>query len=109
VQISVRVQPGARKAAVEGVVHDATGAPAIKVRVPEPPHDGKANAAVVRLLARAWGVPKSRLHLVAGARNRTKTLFLDGPPATTLTRLNAWLADLDAAGKSPRKRKGEPS
>ncbi|MFA5539858.1 MAG: DUF167 domain-containing protein [Gemmobacter sp.] len=65
-EIAVRVTPRAGRAALRyegGVVH---------VRVTAPPEDGKANAAVVKLLAKALGVAKTRLTLVRGATSRDK-------------------------------------
>lgn len=44
------------------------------VRVTAPPEDGKANRAVIEAVARALGVPKSRLEIVSGAAARQKVL-----------------------------------
>ena len=66
--MSLRVTPNARAAAIraEGdVVH---------ARVTVPPEKGKANAAVLKALSKALGVPKSRLEIVSGATGRNKTL-----------------------------------
>lgn len=49
----------------------------IKAEVTAAPEDGKANAAVAELLARALGVAKSRLTLVRGATSRDKLFRLD--------------------------------
>ena len=65
-EIAVRVTPRASRNAVE--VQDG----AIRVKVTAVPEDGKANAAVVKLLAKALGVPKSRLELIRGATARDK-------------------------------------
>ncbi len=64
--IAVRVTPKASRNAVvvEGDL--------IRVYVTVVPEGGKANAAVVKLLARAMGVAKSRLHLKRGATSRDK-------------------------------------
>jgi uncharacterized protein len=70
----VRVTPGARDEAVA-----ATGERALAVRVAAPPADGAANAAVIALLARALGVPKTRITLLRGASGRIK-LFRVRPP-----------------------------
>lgn len=70
-EIAVRVTPGASRDAVE-----ADGA-ALGIRTTAPPEGGKANAAAQKLLARALGVPKSRLTLVRGARSRDKLFRLD--------------------------------
>lgn len=66
--ISVRVKPGSRKGPL--VETSADGELTIYVR--EPAVDGKANAAVIRLLAEHLGVPRSRIELAAGASSRLK-------------------------------------
>ncbi|QRZ12569.1 DUF167 domain-containing protein [Paracoccus methylovorus] len=70
-QIAVRVTPRASRNAVlaDGEV--------IRVTVTTVPEDGKANAAVVKLLAKALGVAKSRLVLVRGATSRDKLFRID--------------------------------
>lgn len=45
---------------------------------PPPPVEGSANAALERLLAGALHVPKSAVHVVAGARGREKTVAIEG-------------------------------
>ncbi|SEM23169.1 hypothetical protein SAMN05443999_11628 [Roseovarius azorensis] len=44
----------------------------LRVYVTTPPEDGKANAAVLKLLAKALGLPKSRLTLIHGQTSRDK-------------------------------------
>jgi uncharacterized protein YggU (UPF0235/DUF167 family) len=69
-RLALRVTPGARSEAVEvadGKVH-------IKVRVK--PEDGKANAAVLALLAAALGIAPSRLEMLRGATGRDKLIRL---------------------------------
>ena len=70
-QIAVRVTPRASRNAV--IVDGA----AIRVTVTTVPEDGKANAAVIKLLAKALGVAKSRLVLVRGATSRDKLFRID--------------------------------
>lgn len=70
-EIAVRVTPRASRNAV------TLDGETIRVRVTVVPEDGKANAAVVKLLARALGVAKSRLELVRGAGSRDKLFRLD--------------------------------
>ena len=65
-EIAVRVTPRASRNAV------VAGDGAIRVYVTTVPEGGKANAAVVKLLAKAVGVPKSRLDLVRGGAARDK-------------------------------------
>ena len=66
--VVVRVKPGSKKGPL--VETGADGELTIYVR--EQAVDGKANAAVVRLLAEYLGVPRSRIELASGATSRTK-------------------------------------
>lgn len=76
--LAVHVQPGARRTEVVGRHGDA-----LKVRVQAPPDKGRANAAVVALLAATFGVPDSSVVLVRGASARAKRFRLVGLPAAT--------------------------
>lgn len=67
-RLALRVTPGAR---VEGV-ELAEGKLLVKVR--SKPEDGKANAAVLELLAQALGIATSRLHMLRGATGRDKLI-----------------------------------
>lgn len=69
-EIAVRVTPAARRNAV--TVEEG----AIRVSVTAVPEDGKATAAVVKLLSRAMGVAPSRLTLIRGATARDKVFRL---------------------------------
>ncbi|EIE52828.1 hypothetical protein AL036_15390 [Salipiger aestuarii] len=73
VTLALRVTPKASRNAIRAE-DDGT----LRVFVTAVPEDGKANAAVHKLLARALGVPKSRLTLVRGATSRDK-LFRIAP------------------------------
>lgn len=92
VRISVRLQPRARREAIEGVVTDADGRVFLKVAVTAPPEDGKANAALVALLGKTWKLPKSAFEIVGGATDRRKTLLLRGDSASLLAALGAHLS-----------------
>jgi len=90
--LALRVQPGAGRDQVLGLVTDAAGALALKVKVSAPAEDGRANAAVLALLAKALDLPKSALSLVRGERDRNKVVALAGDPAVLEPRLRDWLA-----------------
>ena len=53
------------------------------------PENGKANEAVVKLLAKAWKLPKTSLTVVAGATDRNKIVHVAGDPADLMRRLTA--------------------
>ncbi len=92
--VDIRLQPGASRARVDGVALLDDGQTVLRVRVTEPPEGGKANAALIRLLAKAWKQPKSALRLVAGQSDRRKTLAVAGDPAALRRELEVWLAGL---------------
>ena len=90
-RLQLRVSPGAARSAVVGR-HGA----AWKVRVAAPPTDGKANEAVVRLLADTLALPARAVTIVSGHSSRDKTVALDGIDNDEIERR---LADAGAAGK----------
>ena len=94
VRARLRVQPRARRNRVDGLVAEADGGVALKVAVAAPPEDGKANAAVIALLSKAWGRPKSAFTVVAGAADRRKIIHLQGDPARLMQALEPWLEEL---------------
>lgn len=91
VTIRLRVTPRGPADRIQGYHEDAEGRAALKVSVTAPPEDGKANAAVVRLLAKAWKLPKSAFTVLLGATDRNKLLRIDGDPSELLERLTRWM------------------
>ena len=71
--LRVRLTPRADRDAVTGV-RDGV----VQVRVSAPPVDGRANEALRRLLAKALGVPPSRVSVVRGQGARDKVVRVDG-------------------------------
>lgn len=71
--IGVRVQPRASRNEVLGVRDDV-----VQVRVKAAPVDGKANAAMLELLADRLGIAKSRIRVVRGHSSRDKVVAVDG-------------------------------
>ena len=77
------VQPRAARDAVVGIHGDA-----LKVKVSEPPEEGRANRAVERLLADLLNVAPAAVTVVAGASSRSKRIeILDLDPVTVAARL----------------------
>ncbi len=98
VRVFVRLAPKSSRNAVAGLIIGADGGRALKVRVTPAPENGKANAAMIKLLAREWGLAKSDLAIVAGATARRKTILVGGEPGDILARLGAWMERLDGRG-----------
>lgn len=71
-RLALRVTPGAR---VESV---AIGDGKVLIKVRAKPEDGKANEAVLALLADALGVATSRLQMLRGATGRDKLVRIEG-------------------------------
>jgi uncharacterized protein (TIGR00251 family) len=79
--LHVRLQPRARR---DEVVGERSGA--IVIRVTAPPVDGKANAALCAFVARAAGIPPSRVSVVRGQTARDKVLRVEGAEEMALRR-----------------------
>ena len=65
----VRVVPRASKSEIVGE-HDG----ALKVRISAPPVDGAANAELIKVLSKAFNVPKSEVEIVGGQTSKTKQI-----------------------------------
>ena len=87
----VHARPGARRDAIEELRPEADGGVALRISVRAAAERGKANAAIVKLLAEEWSLPRRAFSLVAGAADRRKTFHLEGEPKALLTRLENWL------------------
>lgn len=77
----LRLTPKGGRDAVEGWVAGADGMEHLKARVSAPPEDGKANTALIALLAKTLDVPKSAVHIVAGNAARLKTIAVESAAA----------------------------
>src|SRR5918912_585444 len=82
VVIRLHVQPGAGRTAVVGRHGDA-----VKVRVAAPPEGGRANDAVVALMAASFDVKLAQVTLVSGQSSRAKRVKLDGIAESKVERL----------------------
>lgn len=89
--VTLKVQPKSSRDAVEGIVEVPDGW-ALKVAVTAPPDKGKANAAVVALVAKAFGVAKSNVTLTLGETDRRKVLHIAGDPAALQAVAQQWMS-----------------
>lgn len=89
IDLMVRAQPGAKKTGVLGLVGDT-----IKLGVSAPPEDGKANEALVELVADLLGVRKSAVSLVSGKSARGKRFRIVGLSADeAASRIKPYLSE----------------
>jgi uncharacterized protein (TIGR00251 family) len=79
VLLPVRAQPRARKAGLMGI-----HAGSLKVAVTEAPDKGKANDAIIKLLAESLGVRRSQLDIASGASSSQKQILVSGINAAEL-------------------------
>ncbi len=85
--VDVRLTPKGGRDGFDGVAALAEGRTVLKARVRAAPHEGAANAALTRLIAKAAGVPAGRVALVAGATARVKRVRIEGEPRALATAL----------------------
>ena len=82
IKLSVKVTPKASSDRIQGWAEDEDGAQGLsrvlKIAVTAVPEDGKANKAVIALLAKRLKLPKSAIEITSGATDRRKTLLIDG-------------------------------
>ena len=101
VVLSVHAQPGAGRTQVMGRHGDA-----VKIRVAAPPEQGRANAALVTLLADRLGVPAKAVTLTVGETSRTKRFRITGvDPAEFGDVLERVLEEGDVTRRSGRGRR----
>ncbi|GGS38244.1 hypothetical protein GCM10010171_36440 [Actinokineospora fastidiosa] len=81
-RFGIRVKPGARRTAVGGRHGDA-----LVVAVQAPAVEGKANEAVRRAVADAFGVRARDVVIAVGERGRDKVIEISGDHAEALERL----------------------
>lgn len=72
--LDLRVQPRASRDRIAGPLGER-----LKVTITAPPVDGKANTHLCRYIGKAFGVPPSRVSVVAGQTGRDKRVCIDTP------------------------------
>ena len=95
VRVAIKVSPKASRDRIGALLTDADGHAVLKISVTAAPDRGKANEAVIRLLAKAWAVPKTSIKVTSGATDRHKILQVTGNAPGLETRLRDWLDGRD--------------
>ncbi len=87
--------PRAAADRIVGLIENRPGEAALKVAVTAPPEAGRANDALLRLLARRFGLPVRDFAVLRGAASRHKLIGISGDPALLAGRieedLRPWL------------------
>ncbi|GAB3442098.1 DUF167 domain-containing protein [Insolitispirillum peregrinum] len=92
VKLSVRLTPKSSRDAIQGLAEDAEGGVVLRCTVTAVPENGKANAALVKMLAKAWKLPRTSIEVVGGLTDRRKTLLIHGEPVDVAAALRDKLA-----------------
>ncbi|NJO67645.1 MAG: DUF167 domain-containing protein [Rhodospirillales bacterium] len=87
--VRLKVTPGARDDRIDGLIEAGDGSTRLKVSITAPADRGRANAAVLALLARVWELPKRSLTVAAGLTSRRKVIAVSGDTQHLLQRLTA--------------------
>ena len=95
VHLSVRLTPKARQAGLHGIAADAKGDTYLRAGVNAPAEGGKANRALVKLLARALNLPASSMTIATGATARHKSIQIAGDAADIKKRLELLCGELE--------------
>lgn len=85
--IELRVQPRARRTGL------ACSGGTLKAAVTAPAEDGKANSALIDLLAEEWRLPRSVFEIMRGGAQRDKVVRISGEPARLAERIVAWMRE----------------
>lgn len=88
ISVAVRLTPAARREEIGGLA-DGTEGKMLKVSVTAPPEDGKANRALVALLSKKLGIPKSAFSFLSGETSRNKVLLIAGEGPVLIQKLSS--------------------
>jgi len=74
VLLKVKVVPNASRTELAGWLDDGC----LKVKLQAPPEEGKANKALILLLAKTFGLARNQVNIVKGTKSRRKVIELKG-------------------------------
>jgi len=93
VTVRLRLTPKASANRITGLIPDGQGGTVLKASVTVVPEGGKANGALIKLLAKQWKLAKSNLEIVHGATDRNKTVLVAGNTEHLLKKLQDWASE----------------
>jgi uncharacterized protein len=96
-RVLIRLSPRAKADRLLAVAGTAEGGHVVKASVTAPPEGGRANEALLQLLARVWRLPRRDLTIVAGTASRNKTVGIAGDPGRLFARLAGEIARLPSS------------
>ncbi len=96
-RVAIRLSPRAAADRILGVGMAAGKGRVLRASVAAPAEGGRANEALLKLLARNWRVPRRQLTIIAGAASRNKTVLISGDPQELTERLGSLIDALPEA------------
>ena len=93
VRVAIRLGPRAKADRLVGVGQSPKGR-VVRATVTAPAEAGRANEALLRLLARSWAIPRRDLSLVHGPASRNKVVHIAGEPDALMRLVAAMIAGL---------------
>ncbi|NOZ42570.1 MAG: DUF167 domain-containing protein [Alphaproteobacteria bacterium] len=94
VRLAIRLTPKAAKNYFGQVVTTADGSAWLKAYVTTIPEAGKANKALIKMLAKSLKLPARDISVASGATNRNKQLLIAGNSQDLTRRLDQWIKEL---------------
>lgn len=95
VYLSIRVQPGAKRSAFDGIWNDSH----LKIALQAPAVDGKANEALIDFLSEKLKIKKKNIFIVTGQTSRCKVILIEANDADERSKLEKWLKQELLMGK----------
>ena len=93
-RVAIRLSPRARTDGLVAIAAAAGGRHVLKATVTAPAEAGRANEALLQLLARAWHLPRRDLSIIAGSSSRNKTVRVVGDPQYLMDKVAPEIARL---------------
>lgn len=92
-RLLVQLTPKASANEITGITESADGTRRLKVRLTAVPEKGKANKALVKLLAKEFHLPRTSMEIVSGASARAKEVLVKGDETAMVAALRSWLEE----------------
>lgn len=92
-RVAIRLSPRAKADRLLAIA-TAGGGRVLRVSVTAPAEDGRANEALLQLLARAWHLRRRDLSIITGSTSRNKAVRVAGDPRRLIDRIAPEIADL---------------
>ena len=93
-RLAIRLAPRAMADRLVAIAATPEGGRVLKATVTAPPEAGRANEALLRLLAQAWHIPRRDISIIQGLTSRNKAVRIAGDPHRLLEKITPEIARL---------------